>query len=148
MCATASDGTVSRMGSVDDILDDLTGELAGPYYDRDGQQIPLRRKRELDKDRSYKIVHRTPVSRGVVLSVWLGSNMVDGEEEPYTFGTALLPDTGLGIEHEQFARNVEEALDQHTALVLRLELRAGGRVATAQEPVGTSAAATALEVAR
>jgi hypothetical protein len=80
------------------------------YWDRDGKPIDVELWGRLFEDFDYRIVKRSPVEDGTVITAWLGYDGLEGPgqvpdgREPLIFGT-LLPD-----EREFFHATLEQAV--------------------------------------
>jgi hypothetical protein len=80
------------------ILDDVSGEHCSiACYSREGQRISLRHVSVLASDPSYKILRRSAVPGGEVISAWLGSDQLDHDdgEDPYILARLCTTMTGL-----------------------------------------------------
>jgi hypothetical protein len=105
---------------------DRTGAYGMPaYYDRGGNRISLLRQCELAGDPNYKILRRTVVPKGTVISAWLGEDQVETPEgeAPSIYGTILQHNDG-DFDHsvEGFSKSSDECLDYHEILVGVLSL--------------------------
>lgn len=81
------------------------------YWDRTGWPITLKRWGELFAKADYKIVRRTPVEPGSVITAWMGYDGFEGPgivvDEPLIFGTLLWDG------REFFDATETEALKRH-----------------------------------
>jgi hypothetical protein len=100
---------------------DLTNRHLYPtYYDRAGNQISMRRQCELGRDIEYRILKKTPVPGGQVISAWLGEDqrVIDNGEPPLIYGTVFYSDTDIfDYSTEEYAASPERALAYHEQLV-------------------------------
>jgi hypothetical protein len=90
------------------------------YYDRAGNQISMRRQCELGRDIEYRILKKTPVPGGQVISAWLGDDrrVIDNGEPPLIYGTIFYSDTDIfEYSTEEYADSPEKALASHEQLV-------------------------------
>lgn len=93
--------------------------LYSAYYDREGNQISLRRQCELGQDVNYRVLKKTPVPGGQVISAWLGEDhrVIDDGSPPLIYGTIFYSDTDLfDYSTEEYADSPEKALAYHEHL--------------------------------
>jgi hypothetical protein len=109
----------------DQILDDMTGTYAPTYFDREGNRISLRRKCELGRDLSYKLLRTTVVPAGEVVSAWIGETWLDVSDgsAPYIYGTILRRgEEDYDHDIEVLANSEENCLADHERIVRELSV--------------------------
>jgi hypothetical protein len=93
------------------------------YFDRTGVATTLRQWATWREDRSYRELARDEAVDGEVISVWLGLEQCDREDDgrPFIFGTIhRRSDGSFDGASERFARDEAEALTNHRELLARL----------------------------
>lgn len=113
------------MTTADLDLGGITPDPGSIFYDRAGEKISFSRALELKKDLSYKIIARTAVSSGEVITAWLGSNQLEAAPAPLIFGTILRrdtvgPDGRFDYDLERLSPDESTARATHELLVAEL----------------------------
>lgn len=96
------------------------------YYDKDGNEIDLRRWSILFSDRRYQVVKQTEVGSFTISTVWLGIDHGFGRsEKPIIFETMIFnhdkDDRDFLHEQHRYA-SLDSALAHHEELVVQARL--------------------------